>query len=186
MVLARDHRGGRAGRARSPRRCSARRARRPAGRATSVESRSPVAGSSPFVRLRTGASPGSARDDLAEGAARHGDDDELGVRDRRVGDRRGDDAGEVDRRAGSAGSARSRRSPRACSGSRQASVTSWPWSRRRRANAVPHEPAADDDDSSFGALDEVDRDGNALELEALAQLVLDPVAVVARDEAAGR
>ncbi len=86
-------------------------------------------------------------------------------------------------RSGSAGSGPSPRSPRACSGSRQASVTRargrraaartpCPTSRRRRRRRP-----------SLGRADEVDRDGTPCELEPLAQLVLDPVAVVARDEA---
>ena len=58
---------------------------------TSVESRAPVAGSRPFVRLRIGRVARKPCDDLAEDPARNGDDDELGVGDRRVGDRRGRD-----------------------------------------------------------------------------------------------
>ncbi len=59
-----------AGRRRSPPRCSGPE-RTATGRSrTSVESRSPVAGSRPFVRLSTGAAPGQRAHDLAERAAR--------------------------------------------------------------------------------------------------------------------
>src|SRR5262245_26310273 len=77
---------------------------------------------------------------------------------------------------------------RACSPSRQASVTACPRSPSRRANTVPHDPPPTTTAfmilgrRSF-ALDEVDRHGDTFEVEALAQLVLDPVPVVARDEA---
>ena len=60
-VVARHDGRGREPARRSRRRCSARRGRRPGRSRTSVESRAPVAGSRPFVRLRTGASPGSVR-----------------------------------------------------------------------------------------------------------------------------
>ena len=70
---------------------------------------------------------------------------------------------------------------RACSASRQASVTSCSRFCRTRENAVPHDPRRRRRPSR--ALDEVDRDRHALEVKAFAQLVLDPVRVVARDEA---
>src|SRR3954454_11777455 len=70
----------------------------------------------------------------------------------------------------------------AWAGSRQASVTSWPRSRTSRANAVPHDPHPTTTTFTSRFLPKVDRDGDALELEAVAQLVLDPVRVVARDE----
>ncbi len=62
---------------------------------TRVDSRAPVAGSSPFVRLRIGASPGSRETTSTEHATRDGDDDELRVRDRSVVDRRRGDAREL-------------------------------------------------------------------------------------------
>ncbi len=106
---------------------------------TSVESRSPVVGSSPFVRLRIGARPGSA---VTTGAK-----DALGT-------------ATTTRFAASSGAAAtvsaatSERSTcdryrgfrpvwridSACAGSRHARVTAWPWSRSSRAKAVPHEP----------------------------------------------
>src|SRR3954453_19340891 len=70
----------------------------------------------------------------------------------------------------------------AWAGSRQASVTSWPRSRTSRANAVPHDPHPTTTTFTSRFLPKVDRDGDALELEAVGQLVLDPVRVVARDE----
>src|SRR5262245_41599585 len=73
---------------------------------------------------------------------------------------------------------------RACSGSRHASVTSCPRSRSRHANALPHEPAPTTTALMWlGASHEIDRDGHALHLEALAKPVLDPVAVVSGDQA---
>ena len=84
--------------------------------ATSVESRSPVAGSRPFVRLSTGALAGQRGDDVAERAARHRDDDEVGVGDRRLVDRRGRDAAQVDVRQVARVAAGLARSRRACSG----------------------------------------------------------------------
>ena len=147
---------------------------------TSVDSRSPVAGSSPFVRLSIGASPGIG-DDVAEGAARHGDDDERPRRRTapRRSSRRATPRGRPS--SGSAGSARSRAIARACSASRQASETSCPRSRSSHANAVPHEPAPTT--TAFTRRTKSIDDRDALEPEPLAQLVLDPVAVVARDEA---
>ena len=106
---------------------------------TSVDSRSPVAGSRPFVRLRIGQRAGKRRDGLAERGARNRDDGEVRLGDRRLGDRRRGDPVEIDVRE-VARVPPGRRDRRACSGSRQASVTSWPWSRRTTANAVPHEP----------------------------------------------
>ena len=63
-----------------------------------VESRSPVAGSSPFVRLSTGASPGRRGDDVGEGAARNRDDDHVDVAGR-LGDGSAVDAAQVDARS---------------------------------------------------------------------------------------
>src|SRR5438477_3695836 len=63
----------------------------------------------------------------------------------------------------------------------------WPRSARRRANAVPHEPAPTTTTRIGARLlrasHEVDRHGHPLQLVPVAELVLDPVAVVARDEA---
>src|SRR5262249_3358981 len=67
-------------------------------------------------------------------------------------------------------------------GSRQASVTSWSRSASRRENAVPQEPPPTTTTFTSGASHEVDRDRNPFELEAVSQLVLDPVPVVARDQ----
>ena len=132
-----------------------------AGRATSVERRAPVAGSRPFDRLRTGASrPRTCSSTLAE------------------------------RDVGSATGASTTRSAsvvraRLVDACRRASARERRRGRGRAAgaqNAVPHAPAADDDDSHDRS-PEVDRHRHALQLEPLAQLVLDPVGVVARDEA---
>src|SRR5438552_3436265 len=72
---------------------------------------------------------------------------------------------------------------RACSGSRQARVTECPRSRSSHANALPQEPAPTTTARiSLGASHEIDRDGDSLHLEALPELVLDPVAEVARDQ----
>ena len=71
---------------------------------------------------------------------------------------------------------------RACSGSRAASVTSCPRSSQHARERRPPGPRSDDD-GLHARLHEVDRHGHALELEPLAELVLDPVAVVARDQA---
>ena len=62
---------------------------------TSVESRAPVAGSSPFVSERTGASPAERLGDRAVDGARHGENDHLGLRKRRLLDRRRLDAADV-------------------------------------------------------------------------------------------
>src|SRR2546423_6664830 len=75
----------------------------------------------------------------------------------------------------------------ACAGSRQASVTAWPRSRSSVANAVPHDPPPTTTTfttapAPLRLADEVDRDRHALEVEALAQPVLHPVAVVARHQ----
>ena len=148
---------------------------------TSVESRSPVSGSRPLVRPSTGASPGSAS--TTERNARLGtatttrSASAIGasVDGGRV------DPAQVDLASGSAGCARSRGSParrrrggsRASPrgrGRRAAARSPCPTSRRRRRR--PSRPPP-----------EVDRHRHALELEALAQLVLDPVGVVAGDEA---
>ena len=61
LVLARDDGGRRQALPRSPRRSSARRERRRAGRARASRAGRPVAGSSPFVRLSTGAVAGQRR-----------------------------------------------------------------------------------------------------------------------------
>src|SRR5256885_2819531 len=52
-----------------------------------------------------------------------------------------------------------------------------------RVNAVPNEPAPTTRKRISGSFHEVDRDRHAVEAEALAEPVLHPVAVVARDEA---
>ena len=70
---------------------------------------------------------------------------------------------------------------RACRGSRAASATSCPRSARTRANAVPTPRHRRRRRSR--RLHEVDRHGHPLEVEAVAQLVLDPVAVVPGDQA---
>ena len=107
---------------------------------TSVESRSPVAGSRPFVRQSTAPSPRAAprRPRRRRGSGRRGRRglrSSRAPRDRQRRDVRQVDVGQVARDCG-----RSRRSPRACSGSRQTSVTSCSRSASRRAKAVPHEP----------------------------------------------
>src|SRR6478736_2519783 len=106
---------------------------------TSVDSRRPVAGSRPFVRTRIGHLPGSAAT-VSPNAA-------LGT-------------AITARFASPTGAAAivDAETPwrstwvryrglwpvaaiaAAWSGSRQARVTSWPWSRRTTENAVPHEP----------------------------------------------
>src|SRR4051812_3323650 len=74
---------------------------------------------------------------------------------------------------------------RTCSGSRHASVTSWSRCRRTQANAVPHEPPPTTTTfTQRSPWDEVDRHRDALELELLTQLILDPVGVIARHQAA--
>src|SRR5579884_198197 len=70
----------------------------------------------------------------------------------------------------------------ACSRERQARTTSCPRSSSMRVNAVPHEPAPATKNLTSRSFHEVDRDRHAVEAEALAQPVLDPVAVVPRDE----
>src|SRR5579862_38992 len=148
---------------------------------TRVERRSPVAGSSPFARLRIGAVPGSASTRSPNAA--------LGTA-----------ATMTSTSAGASASAIACAPLRstcwrwrgfqpfsliasACSLLRQARTTSWSRSRRRRVNAVPHAPAPTTKNRISGSFHEVDRDRHALEPELLAQLVLDPVAVVARHEA---
>ena len=132
------------------------------------------------MRLRIGARPGSARDDVAEAA--------LGTATTtRFASSTGASAIVVARRprgrrrAGSAGSGRCRGSRPPARASRQASVTVVAVVDEEPRERRPPRPAADDDDVSLGAL-EVDRHRDALQLEARAQLVLDPVAVVARHE----
>ncbi len=63
---------------------------------TSVESRSPLSGSRPLVRLSSGAEPGSALDDRPERAAREGDDDQVGLLERGLGESGRRDVGEID------------------------------------------------------------------------------------------
>ena len=113
---------------------------RPAADETSRAVR-PVAGSSPFERLRSGESPGSCETTspntrlgtatTTSSASSTGASSMVAaaipssracVRIARIPAGRGSISS-------------------ACSGSRAASVTSWPLSRRRQANAVPHEPA---------------------------------------------
>src|SRR4029079_10744948 len=189
---------------------------------TSVERRSPVAGSSPFVSDSTGASPGSALTTSPKTA--------LGTATT-ISSAAPIGAASIVAAATPLRVQCLRESglrcvssiARACSASRQASVTSCSRFASTRANAVPHEPppttttliprprrrAASlvflkhkvvlrphEPASLRGptelvfqkhnvsrALNEVDRDRHAGEVKPFAQLVLDPVGVVARDEA---
>ena len=122
---------------RSPRRCSGRRGRRPAGRATSVESRSPRRRVEALGQAEHGRVAGqAARRPRAKARLGTASDDELGLR--RPAPRRRVVAAiplEVDVRQVARVAPGLARSRRACSASRQASVTSWP--RRRAARRTP-------------------------------------------------
>ena len=146
---------------------------------TSVESRSPVAGSRPFVRLSTGAVPGSARRPRANARLGTATTTSSASASGASATARLDPA-EV-AVAGSAGCARSRRSPAPAPRSRHASVDLVPAVARADGERRPPRAAADDDDLMHG-VHEVDRRPAPFQLEALAQLVLDPVAVVARHQ----
>ena len=170
-------------RERSRRRCSARRGQRPDGRGRGSRAAAPVAGIEP---LREAEDRRVAREAARRRRRTHGS-----ARRRR--------------RARRPRPARRRSSRRRCrERSCRLRVARVPAGRvdrlgllrvaRRERHLVavvaqeagerrPPRARADDDDPHFGR-DEVDGDGHALEPEARAQLVLDPVAVVARDEAA--
>ena len=144
---------------------------------TSVESRSPRRRVEPLRQASTGARRAAPRRPSGT-PARHATTTSSAP-ERRVGDvarrRRQVDV------ARSAGCGPSRRSPRASAArARERHVV--PRSASRRANAVPHAPPPTTT-AVHERAPEVDRDRHALELEPLAQLVLDPVAVVARHEA---
>ena len=139
---------------------------------TSVESRSPVAGSSPFVE---------AEHRRVAGSARRRPEARLGRQRRRARRRRPEP-----RRASARPRTGRRRRSAGCA---RVAIARTSWRRERdvsrsasSARTRPPRAAADDDDLSR-ACAEVDRHRHALELEPLAQLVLDPVGVVARDEA---
>ena len=146
------------------------------------------------MRLSTGDRPGSARTTSPNEALGTATTTRFASSTGASGDRRRGDAGEVDVRRVARVAPRLAdrgRLLRVAAGERHLVPVVDEQARERR----PPRAAAHDDDVHeapripapmlFGAL-EVDRDRHALERRSAAQLVLDPVAVVARHEAAGR
>ena len=181
-VLARDH-----GRRRQARGDLLRdvRARENRDRTAADAGREPLAGSGsrPLHEAQDRRVARQRGHDLGEGLARNRDRDDVHVRgSSRPAGRPRPRAGR--RPAGDAGSNRSPRSPRPAPRCGRRGTTSWPRSSRTRVNAVPHDPAPTTRNRMRqDRLTKSIETGHTLQAEALAQPVLDPVAIVARDEA---